>query len=143
MRHLRQLKPHLHTRERAHQREVVEIAEVSDAEYFVGDFPKAAAERHIEIFQHDFTERGFAVAFRHAHGGEYAGVLRFVLTLNFQPPRVHRTARGFGMAVVAFEYVVEAFLFEHGDAFAQAVEQVGGGRVREVASFVGALHFVP
>src|SRR5690242_2926397 len=46
--HAGELETHLHAGQRAHQREIVEIAEVADAEHLAGELAEAGAERHVE-----------------------------------------------------------------------------------------------
>ena len=62
VRHLGKRQAHLHPGQRAHQRQVVEVADVSDAKHLVGDLAQSAAERHVEVIQHHFAKRDFAVA---------------------------------------------------------------------------------
>ncbi len=56
---------------------------------------------------------------------------------DFEAPRAHRAARGFGVAIVAREHRVEAFFVEqHVQRLAQAVEQVRRRRVGKEAVLV-------
>src|SRR5450759_5107702 len=49
--------PHFDAGERAHQREIVEVAKVADAEHLAREPSQAGAERHVIGFEYGFSER--------------------------------------------------------------------------------------
>src|SRR5213078_2252915 len=51
MRNRGERKPHLHARERAAEHEIVQIAQVADAEDLAGDLAQALAQRHVEAVE--------------------------------------------------------------------------------------------
>ena len=71
VRHAGEFQAHFDAGQSAHQCQVVEITEMADAEHLVGDFAEAAAQRHVEVFEHDFAEGDFAVAGGHHHRGQH------------------------------------------------------------------------
>ena len=56
---------HLDAGERAHQREIVEVAEVADAEHPALEPAQAGAERHVEALEDDLANRVGVDALRH------------------------------------------------------------------------------
>jgi len=52
MRHSRQRQAHLDAGERPAERQIVEEAEMADAEHLAGELAKTGAERHIEVIEH-------------------------------------------------------------------------------------------
>src|SRR5712671_3299038 len=129
VRHPGERKPHFNSGERAGERQIVEVSEVSDAENLPGEFSQAGAERHIVGFENDLAQRVGVVAGGHHHRGERARILLGHGAQDFQPPGAHRAARGLRVARVAGEDVLQTFLLQHRERFAQAVEQVGRRRV--------------
>src|SRR3954462_6767591 len=61
MRNVRELEPHFDAAQRAEQREVVEIAEMTNAKHFIAELAQPASERHVEAFEYSFSESHFAV----------------------------------------------------------------------------------
>src|SRR3546814_1896352 len=95
-----------------------------DAEHLIGHLGQAAAKRHVEMLQCDLAEMVGAGARRHHDGGQRAGVVARILAQDLEAPGAHGPACRLGMAVVAREDVVEAFLLQHVDGLGEAVEQV-------------------
>src|SRR6266851_3382187 len=69
-RHAGELETHLDARERSHEHQVVEVAEVADAEDLSRELAQALAERHVEVPQHHRAEAVRVLARRHHHRGE-------------------------------------------------------------------------
>src|SRR5882672_10204489 len=143
VRHSGELKAHLDAGERAGEREVVEIAEVPDAKYLSCQAPEAGAERHVVGLEDDLAQPVGVVARGHHHRGERARILLGHRAQDLEAPGAHRAARRLRVARVAREYVLQTFLGEHRERFAQAVEQIGRGRVREITGLVVREHLVP
>ena len=69
VRHAGQRQAHLDAAERAGQHEVVEIAQVADAEDLVLHLAETGAEREVEALQDDGAQGIGAVPLGHQHGG--------------------------------------------------------------------------
>ena len=50
-----QFEAHFHTGQSPHQGKVVEVAQVTDAEYLAGELAQPGAERHVEVLQNDLA----------------------------------------------------------------------------------------
>src|SRR5512146_1848917 len=72
VRHAGQSESHLDAAQGSAEHEIVEVAEMADAEHLVRDFAEPAAERQVEMIEHDLAQLHLAVALRHQHGGERA-----------------------------------------------------------------------
>ena len=88
---------HFHAGQRAHQAEIVEIAQVADPENLAFELRKPHPKRHIEVLQDDRSQFVCVVAGRHHHCGEHGRVLGGIRTQNLQAPRLYRVARGLCM----------------------------------------------
>src|ERR1700689_1499698 len=66
-RHIGELQAHLHARDSAEQREVVDVAEMADPKNPVLENPKAIAEAHVEASQNQRAQSVGAVAFSEAN----------------------------------------------------------------------------
>ena len=116
------------------EREVVEVAQVADAEDLARELRQAPARATCRSARaRRARKRSASWPGGHHHRGERRAVFVGVLAEDLEAPGAHRAARGFRVAVVAREDVREAFFLEHRDRLAQAVEQVGGRRVGKEA----------
>src|SRR5438270_12970854 len=66
---------HFHAGERAHQREVVEVAQMPDAKHLAAELAQARAERQVEGLEDDLAHAVRVMAGGDEHGGERGGVL--------------------------------------------------------------------
>jgi hypothetical protein len=98
VRHSGKLESHLDAAQRAHQHEVVEIAKVSDAKNFAGEFGEPAAERHVEVVQHHAAEGIGIVTFRHQYRGERIAVLDRIGAEDLESPCADGLPSRFTMA---------------------------------------------
>ena len=85
MRHLGEIETHLDARQRAHQHQIVEVADMADPEHLALDLVQAGAKRHVEVFEHHFTEIVGVMAFRHDDAGQRGRMRTLFLALRFQP----------------------------------------------------------
>ena len=130
-----ELQAHLHAAQRAREHQVVEVAEMADPEHLVLQLAEPRAERHVEALEDDAAQLVRAV--EHDRG-QRAGELALVERQHLEAPAVHGGAGRRGVAGVAGEDVLQAFLAQQDlQRLAQPVEQVGGARVRPVAGLVG------
>src|SRR5436309_1426271 len=75
VRNVREREAHLDAGEGAGEHQIVEVAEVSDPEYFPGELPQTGAERHVVGFENDLAQRVGVVAGGHHHRGERVRIL--------------------------------------------------------------------
>ena len=80
---------------------------------------------------------------RHRHRRKDTAVLGGVLTDDLQAPGLHRGSGGVPEALVAGKDACQPLVHEHGDCFAEPVEQIRRRRVGEKASLVVAQHRLP
>ena len=99
-RHAGRREPHLDAAERAGEHEVVEVAEMADAEDLAFQLAEPRAERHVEPFEHDLAKRVGIVTVRHHDRGQRAAVFPRARQQQLEPPRARprgasppRTAR--------------------------------------------------
>ena len=121
----RALRPDLDAGQRARDHEVVEIAEMADAEHLVGERPEAVAERHVAALE----DLGPQLSAECPSGSrtavsedEYSAGFRHWIS---KPQCRTAAPRRLGGAVVAGEDVVEPLLVQHVDRDLQALQQVG------------------
>ena len=76
--------PHLDSAECADERQVVEIAKMTDAEDSGLERPEAIAEAHVEAREDEAAQRVGAVAFREAHGGQGIRIVGWLGALQLQ-----------------------------------------------------------
>src|SRR5438309_6615556 len=135
---------HFHAGQRAHQGEVVEVAEMADAEHLATELAEAGAERHVKGLENDLAYVVRVMAGGYQHCGERSGVLARIERKHFQTPGADGAARRLRMALVPREDRVEAlFVEQHAERFAQAVEQIGRRRIGEIAGLAVGDHIVP
>ena len=89
VRHLGEAEGHLDAAQRAHQHQVVEVAEMADAEDLAGDLGQALAERHVEVLQRHLAEGVGVVALGHDDRGERAGIGLGIAAQDLEAPGVH------------------------------------------------------
>ena len=127
----------LHAGERAHQHQVVEVAEVADAEHLARSLPSPVPSDMSKRSRMILRKRVRVVPIRHQHRGERveysAGSAH---SISRPQPRTAR-ARRLGVPRVAREDVGQALLLQHRERLAQAVEQIGRRRVGEEALALG------
>src|SRR5436190_6448950 len=138
-----QRKAHFDAGKRAHQHEIVEVAEVADAEHLAAELGEPRAERQIERVEDHLAHAVGILAGRHHYPGERGRLLARIEREYLEAPPAHRAPRRFGMALVAGEYRLHALFVEHLQRLGEAVEQVRGRRVREVAVLAIGDHLVP
>ena len=134
---------HLGDAERADQRAVIDVAEVTDAEVLARILAEAGAVGDVEQLQRGRAELVGVVAFRHQDRGDRRRILGRVLVQVFEAPGLDGAAGRLGEALVAREHVIEAFLVQHVDAGGEAVQHLRRRRVREEADLVHVQHLVP
>src|SRR5215471_15850444 len=66
---------HLDAGKRAHDGEIVGVAEVADAEHLAGKFREAGAERNVEMLERGLAEAVGVLALGHQHSGERRGII--------------------------------------------------------------------
>src|SRR5207247_11389115 len=66
---------HFHAGQRAHQGEVVEVAEMPDAEHLAAELAQSGAERHVEGLENDLAHVVRVVAGGYQHRRERSGIL--------------------------------------------------------------------
>ena len=106
MRHLRNCESHLNTAQRTAQRQVIEKAEVSDAEHTTDQLAQTHAKRHVVAFKDLPAQRIRIMAFRHQHRSQHAAVFSGIAAQDLEAPGADRAARRFGMPIVTREDVV-------------------------------------
>src|SRR6185437_5377777 len=89
-----QLEAHLDPAQRAGQGQVVEVAQVPDAEHATREPAEAGAEGHIELAEDDLADLVGVVPRRQDDGGQGRGVLARVGALHLQTPAADRAAGG-------------------------------------------------
>ena len=134
---------HFDARDCAHEHEVVEVAEVADAEDAAFQLAEALAERHVEVFEDDCAECVGVVAFGEEDGREDGAVFAGVEGEDFEAPAADGGAGCLREAVVAGVDLRETFFVEHVERCFQAVEEACRGGVGEVAGLVGGHHLAP
>src|ERR1700738_5038781 len=97
------------------------MTEMADAEDPALELRQARAERHVEVG---------VMASGHYDGGENWRVFLRIATEDLEAPRQHRGARGRSEFQMAGEDIVEPPLHQHLQRFQQAIEKIGGRRVR-------------
>src|SRR5215208_4161252 len=137
------LQPDLDAAERARDHEIMKIAEVADAEHRVGERSEAVAERHVAALEDLGPQAVGRTPLRQPHRGERGRIFAWIAALDLEAPVPHRPPRRLGGAVVAGEDVVESLLVQHAERDLQALQQVGRGRVGEIALFIRGDHLVP
>src|SRR5688572_18616385 len=134
---------HLDAAEHSGERELVEVAEVPETHRAPLQPAESGPERHVEPLENDAPHAiGIDTGWHH---DRRHGVAVFVGThrAEFQSPRLDRLTSGFSEPAMACEDLRQALFLEHANLLAQAVEQVGSRRIREVARGVRRLHRVP
>src|SRR5260370_24609734 len=106
------------------------MTEMADAERPAFELRQSRAERHVEMLQHHVAEMVGFVASGHDDSGENRREFLRITTENLEAPRQHRRARGRSESQMASEDIVEPLLHQHLERFAQAIEKIGGRRVR-------------
>ena len=134
---------HLGVGQRAHERAVVEVAEMADAEIFAGVAAEARAIGDVEGLEREIAEGVGVVAVRQHHRRDGRRIVFGLAAHDLEPPGAHRLARRLGQAVVAREHVVEPFLVQHRDAFGEPVQHLRRRRVGKEADLVHVEHVVP
>lgn len=107
----------------AEQHQLVEIAEMADAEHLAGDLVEAGAEREIVALIGDLDDLGGVEAFRHHDRGHSVGVPLGFLGAGLEAPGRDRGAHALGEMVMTRIDLIEAFLEQNIERLAQAVEQ--------------------
>ncbi len=103
VRYAKQFETHLDAAERSRQHQVVEVAEVADAESFAREPSEPCAERHVELFENHGAERRFVEAFGQKDRGHGGAVFVRIERADLKTPGLYRAPRGFGVALVAVE----------------------------------------
>src|SRR5437762_10401138 len=103
MRHARQLESHLHTAQSAREHEIVEVAEVADAEDLVLQAPETGAQRHIEMIEHDLAKFVRRVAGWSEEGRQGVAVFGGVESHDLETPCAGGAPRRFAVALVPRE----------------------------------------
>ena len=138
-----ELQSHLDAGQRGHQRQVVAVAEVADAEHAALDAAQAGAQRQVEALVDQLAQRVGVDALGRDHAGQHRREHGRVGALDRQPPGLHRAAHRLAPAPVAREDRVQPLAEDHVQRLVQAVEQVGARRVGPVAALVHLDDLVP
>src|SRR5581483_4480670 len=141
--HTCQVKAHLDTTKCSREHKVVKAAEMPNTKYFARKFRQPSPYGHVEIFQNDVSQPVCVVPVRHKSDRYRIGILAGILTNDVQSPGSNSGASRFGVPRVSAKYVWQALLVQHGERFAQAVEQVGRGSVRKETAVVMLQHLLP
>ena len=88
--HAGELQAHLAAGQRRHQRQVVAVAQVADAEHPALDLAQAGAQRAVEAFVDDLAHRVRVHALGHHHAGEHRRIHGRVGALDLQAPGLAR-----------------------------------------------------
>ncbi len=98
------------TRREFREHEVIEGAEMADAENFSGKFGKPRSKRHVEMLKDHGAQLIGVVALRHENGGERAGKFARLFAHDFQAPGSNGRACCFRVAVMPLENIFQALL---------------------------------
>ena len=107
---------HLDAAERPHQHQLVEIAQVADAERAALELAKSGAERQIESFAGNAPELVGVVPVGHHHGRDDVAVFVGAARRRSRVPTPHGGARRFREPPVPREDVLQPFLAQHASA---------------------------
>src|SRR5215813_11920781 len=113
VRDARQLQAHLNAAQSSGQHQVVEAAQVSNAEDPAREFGESCTERHIKILQNDFAQAVGIVALWHENSSQGVGVFARLFAHKFQAPGPYRSAGGLAMTGMPAENIGQAFLLQH------------------------------
>src|SRR5256885_8801045 len=94
-RHACEFKPHFDSGQRAHEGEIVEVAQMADAEDLAGQAAEPGAERHVESFKNDLAYAVRVVSGGKKDGGERARILARVGGEYFKAPGAYCASRRF------------------------------------------------
>ncbi len=132
---------HLRAGDRAEQHELVQIAQMADAEQLAGDFGEAGAEREIVALEGARDDLGAIDAFGHHDRGHGVGVpLRSGRAQLQLPALENRGAHAGGEIGMPVEHILQPLLGEHGERLAQPVHHRQRRRVREIAAGIRLHH---
>src|SRR5258706_1049863 len=81
---------HLDSGESAHQRQIVEVAEVSDAEHLAGKLAQAGAQRHVEGVENHFAHAVGIVSGGRRHCGDRTRIFTRIQRQDLEAPSTHR-----------------------------------------------------
>src|SRR5262245_986331 len=98
MRDICQGETHFDAGECSGQHEIVEAAQMSDAEDLPLEFCKAGPKGHVEFLEYNFSKLIGIVTGRHKNRCDGIRIFVGALTDDFQTPSAHRRASGFAMA---------------------------------------------
>ena len=104
-----------------------------DAEDAIRQLAQARAEREIEALQGDLPD---AVGVGRKDRRQGGGKLALVGAEQLQAPGADRAAGGLGVPCVAGEDGVQPLLEEHGERFAQAIEEIRGRGIGIVSRLI-------
>src|SRR5262245_46098606 len=107
MRDAGKTKAHLDAAKRPDEHEVVEAAEMADAEHTARELRQADAERHVEVLEDDAAQSVGVVALRHEHRGHRVRVLPGILADDLEAPGPNGRARRLAVPRVTREDVRE------------------------------------
>ena len=124
-------KRHLNAGQRAEQHQLVEIAHVADAEQLPRHLGEARAERQVVPLVGDVDDVLALDVRRHHDRADRVGVPLRRLRAQVQAPGFDRRPDALGETMMTGEHVLEAFLEQHRDRLAQAVQHRHRRRVRE------------
>src|ERR1700685_1862513 len=112
-----QLHADLATGEGPNQREVVAVSQVSDSEHAAFYLSKPRAERKVEAFIDEFSERIGIHTDRRNHPGQHRGIRLSVRALQRRPPACDRRTHAARPARVAAKHRLEPLLQQHVERF--------------------------
>src|SRR3990170_2786237 len=127
---------HLGAGDGAKQHQLVQIAQMTDAEQLARHLRQPGAEREIVAAIGAIDHVGAVEAVRHHDRAHGIGMPFRLFGAELEAPGLDCGARAGGQMAVAREHVVEPLLLEDGERLAQAVEERQGRRIGEVAGRV-------
>src|SRR5258705_1833879 len=98
---------HFNAAQCARELEIIEVAEVADAERLVLQAAKTCTERHVELIEHDLAELVCGMSGGCVESRERMAVLCRVERDDLESPCAHRAPLGFALALVTLEHLFQ------------------------------------
>src|SRR5690242_5784210 len=124
MRHAGKCQSHFDAGKRAEQRQVVEVAEVTDAEHATGELRQSSAERHVEALEYQLAKRIGVMPIGHQHGCQRIAVFGWIRAQDLQTPCAHGRTRRIAVSRVACKYIGQTLLEQLIERRIESVQEV-------------------